>query len=1023
MNSAQTSPIRAPRDHQVEALSALDRVLLGHDRTQLVMACGTGKTLVGRWYAERVSAAVSVVVVPSLSLVAQTLREWRSGGGWPFQALITCSDASTADGVSERADGDGQDISESFWAGLRARVTTDAAVVAARLSGPSALQPLVIFSTYHSLHVVAEAARSARVVVDIVIADEAHTLAGQSRSDFRVALDERLPAKRRVFMTATPVVSSNAVGLQDDSVPLSMDDAAWFGPVAYRLDFADAITRGLLVDYRVMVYETPQAGATPDPIAALAVAARQGVASVLSFHGRVAKARAFADAIDGHRLEDGRTVVARAVAGVDPTTQREEALELLSSARRDQLVVISSARCLSVGVDIPAVDGVLFADPKNSDVDVIQSVGRALRTAPGKEIGMVMVPVCVPAGLDDDTVLSSGEFAAVWRILRGLRSMDSRLRAEICEITRQRSRRGHCDGSRSSHIEFDLHSLAEPERFQARLVEFLSPAWDLVLAEVHQFVADHGHAWPGRGTRLGEWCERQRRAYRRGMLAPERVVQLSSLPGWTWDLAEQRWSDQCRQVHDLAVAGKGLDVEDSQIAQVPLRRVAHRSAVTTVGRWCALQRQLARRGELDDRRRLRLDEVPGWSWSVISAEDARALDLLGEYVAWKGHASPSADVVEDGVALGQWLNTVRRRRVTGALTQCLLDEIESVTPSRSAEGALRWYRGATLWLLGLEALRQFVSREGHCRPPYSHYEELPDFSLPLYDWCTRQRHLYRHGHMVAERARLLAAVPGWQWERQPAPRVLRDIGDIPHGTRTGYVKGCTCDECTAANREKEAERAARAAAGGPTTDLVDAGAARAHLEHLVAAGATQKALARACNLNVKTIVEILSAGTKRILPETEAAILAATAQDVRGAAAPGTRVDAGPTWELLDDMIGRGWPKAWIAREAGLGASLQLSRDTVTAANAERITVLARRLGARRAPAKRFRQPVPPLSEVIAQEAACSHAGDSDSYSWARSLLEQGYHVDRIAQRSGLPVEVITALADKDIAADDQVAS
>ena len=144
---------------------------------------------------------------------------------------------------------------------------------------------------------------------------------------------------------------------------------------------------------------------------------------------------------------------------------------------------------------------------------------------------------------------------------------------------------------------------------------------------------------------------------------------------------------------------------------------------------------------------------------------------------------------------------------------------------------------------------------------------------------------------------------------------------------------------------------------------------------------------------------------------------------MRGAAAPSTRVDAGPTWELLDDMIGRGWPKAWIAREAGLGASLQLSRDTVTAANAERITVLARRLGARRAPAKRFRQPVPPLSEVIAQEAACSHAGDSDSYSWARSLLEQGYRVDRIAQRSGLPVEVITALADKDIAAEDQVAS
>lgn len=239
MTGMQTSAFRAPRDHQVEALSALDWALQGQDRAQLVMACGTGKTLVGRWYAERVGAAVAVVVVPSLSLVAQTLREWRSGGGWPFQALITCSDPSTADGVSERADGDGQDVSESFWTRLRARVTTDAAVVAARLSGHSALQPLVIFSTYHSLHVVAEAARSAQVAVDIVIADEAHTLAGQSREDFRVALDERLPAKRRVFMTATPVVSSNGDVTQEDSASLSMDDAARFGPVAYRLDFAE----------------------------------------------------------------------------------------------------------------------------------------------------------------------------------------------------------------------------------------------------------------------------------------------------------------------------------------------------------------------------------------------------------------------------------------------------------------------------------------------------------------------------------------------------------------------------------------------------------------------------------------------------------------------------------------------------------------------------------------------------------------------------------------------------------------
>jgi Helicase associated domain len=641
-------------------------------------------------------------------------------------------------------------------------VTTSAGVVAQRLVGHSARRPLVIFSTYHSVHVVAEAARSVGVVVDLVIADEAHTLAGQPRREFQVVLSDELPARTRVFLTATQVVA----GAADDVVVgaparLSMDDAALFGPVAYRLDFADAITRGLLADYQVLVYETPGQRLLPDPVAALATAAGQGVSSVLSFHGRVAKARAFAAALDGLVLADGRTVVARAVAGIDPTRQREHALALLAAARPDRLVVISSARCLSAGIDIPAVDGVLFADPKNSDVDVIQSVG--------PRAGLVMIPVCVPAGLDDDSALSTGAFAAVWRILRGLRSMDRRLAAELEMISRQPPRRGVPDGSRRvPRVHFDFPSIADPARLYARVVDFVSPAWDNTLREVEQFAAEHGHVGIARGTRLGEWCERQRRAYRSGMLAPERAGRLSALPGWAWDPAAQRWLEQWAQVLAVADECGQLTVDDPQMAQRELHRPERRARVNTIGRWCAAQRQLARRGELGSWQFCKLDEIPGWNREAISAEDAAAVDLLGEYVAWKGHANPPADFIEDDVPLGQWLNTVRRRRATGHLTQPLLDEITIVCPS-SDDGALRWYRGATLWLLGLEALRQFVAREGHCRPPYSHVEQLSDFRLPLYDWCTRQRHLYRHGQMIAARAHKLETVEGWQWERQPTP--------------------------------------------------------------------------------------------------------------------------------------------------------------------------------------------------------------------------------------------------------------
>lgn len=957
---------RVARTHQLEAMDALDTVLTARSRAQLVMACGTGKTLVGRWYAERVGAAVTVVVVPSLSLVAQTLQEWRSAPGWRFEALITCSDPSTADGERERVAADGQDVGAPFWASPRARVTTSAGVVAQRLAGHSADRPLVVFSTYHSVHVVAQAARAAQVTVDLVIADEGHNLAGQPRREFRVVLGDELAARARVFMTATPVVTAAGAagpGFDDWSAPLSMDDEDLFGPVAYRLDFAEAIARDLLSDYRVLVYETCGQQLTPDPVAALTAAAQQGVGSVLSFHGRVAKARAFAAALDGLRLPDGRRVVARAVAGVDPTAQRAQALSLLASARPDQLVVVASARCLSAGVDIPAVDGVLFADPKYSDVDVVQSVGRALRPAPAKTAGVVMIPVCVPPDFDEDSVLSTGSFAAVWRILRGLRSMDARLAGELEMLSRTASRRGVCDGSRRlARVHFDVPSI-DGARLQVRVVDFLSPAWDKMFAELEVFAYQHGHARPRRATRLGEWCERQRRAYRSAMLAPERAQRLRALPGWAWDLAEQRWLDQYRQVREVAAHAGGLNVDDPAMAEVALRPREPRSRICTLGRWCAQQRQLARRGDLDPWRKAKLDEIAGWRWAVLDPYDAEAVDLLGEYVAWKGHANPPADVVEDDVALGQWLNGVRRRRATGRLGQSLLDEIAIVCPSSESDGALRWYRPETLWLLVLRRCASSPAGKdiAGCQAPMTS-------SCPTYRCrCLTGAPAYRHGQMPAARARL-ETVAGWQWERQPAPRVLLDIGDARHGTRTGYVKGCRCAECTAANRRKEVERSARAAAGGPTTDLVDAARARGRLRHLVAQGAEHKSLARACGLNVKTIAQIISGETKRILPETEQAIRALSLAGVRAAAAPGTRVPAGPTWELLDDMIARGWPKAWIARELGFGNALQLSTDTVTAANADKVAELAERLADRMPPPRRGRQPLPSLSEILAAE-------------------------------------------------------
>ncbi|MUL61003.1 restriction endonuclease subunit R [Mycobacterium sp. CBMA 213] len=933
------------------------------------MACGTGKTLVGRWHAENLRATITVVVVPSLTLLAQTLQEWRSAGPWPFEALICCSDPTTANGERERAANDGQDVALPIWARLQARVTTNVAVVETRLAEPRGQErPLVIFSTYHSINVVAQAVRAAKKVVDVVIADEAHNLAGRPRPEFRPVLDDRLPARARVFMTATPVVSAaiDSDPVFDDwSAPLSMDNEDLFGPTAYRLDFSDAIARKLLADYKVVVYETSGDSTTPDPAAALAAAADAGLTRVLSFHGRVSKARAFAAAVDSAVLPDGRRVRAHAVAGTDPVVQRQQALSLLESAPADTLTVVSSARCLSAGIDVPAVDGVLFADPKNSDVDVIQAVGRALRTAPNKTHGMILIPVCIPAGFDEDTVLSTGSFAAVWRILRGLRAMDPRLAEELRQLERGPSRRGTSTGeSILSRIDFRIPSLHDLDGLQARLVDFLSPQWDNTFSELELFIAQFGHARPALRTRLGQWCERQRSAYRNKMLTGDRAQKLRNLPGWTWNLREQRWLDQWAQVYAVANASGELDIEDPSVSATALHVPEPKSRVNTVGRWAAWQRQQIRRGDLDSWKITKLLEIPGFGSEALAPDDAAAVMILAEYVAWKGDANPPAHVVEDDVPVGLWLNMIRRRRVTRHLSQSLLDEICICTPSEGP-GKLRWYRDETFWLLGLEALRQFVAREGHCRIPENHSEQLLDTPVALHQWSTRQRYTYRHDQLLSARAQLLERVAGWRWECEPAPRVKIDIGDTPHGERTGYVKGCRCTPCTGANNQKNAEREARIAAGLPSTVMVDADRARRHLQHLVAQGATQKALVRASGLSRSNVQNLLLGKRNRVTPETEQTVLALTISQAPAAIGAGSLVDAGTTWRLLDDMIASGWPKSWIARELGLGKSLQLNRDSITASNAAKVSDLHARLGSRAAPPRRGRQSMPSLSELL----------------------------------------------------------
>jgi superfamily II DNA or RNA helicase len=990
------SAVIRPRSIQLDALTALPRAFAVSDRAQLRMACGTGKTLVGRWHAEASDARTVLVLLPSLSLVGQTLREWRRIRTWPFDALVVCSDPTTAAGEAERVSDEPE--ADPDWDAVRARVTTDHRKVMAFLRrGP--VRAKVVFSTYHSLPVVAQAQRGCGIEFDLAVCDEAHRLTGRPRPEFRLILGRQIDVARRLFMTAT----AGGVESGEDAARYTMADEAMFGPVAHEVSFARAIATGLLCDYQVLVIADEQ---SDDghllPAAALRKAATaRGLTRVLTYHGRVAKAQAFAEQIDGLPLDDGRTVRARWVSGALPASTRAEILRWLAAGDPGELRVVTSARCLSEGVDVPAVDGIMFTDNRESTVDIVQSVGRVLRTAPGKTEGTIILPVAVPIGVDDDTALATGCFGAVWAVLRGLRAHDERLADALERAAVEYGKTGQVRARPTDRVVFDLPPGVRLPDVELRLVHEVGTGWQRMYGLLLDYAESTGGArlaWnlTWRGVGLGAWAEDQRLLRRHGRLPARRVRLLDEVPGWAWDRADAWWNDSADLVEQAAREHGVLFTDTSSVLDG--QRSADRRY--RLGVWLAHQRQAYRDGLLDADRVARLRRIPGFTWTPVPAEDLAMVDALRVFIDFEHHADVPEDHVEDGLPLGRWVLAVRRRKLVGRLHPALHDELMAAAGFRGRMRMWQWNVAETTWRLHYSALRQYAAREGHAAPPGTYRrEQLPDATVNLGNWVAQQRLLYHRRQLDPQHAAWLAALPGWVWT---APGVTRaadepiDLGDHPHGTAKGYAVGCRCEDCLTYNRESGRRSMA---AHKRLRNPVPPDGARRHLEAL--AGIIRRriagdrhferppgpsAYAVAADVPVGVVRGLVNGRLAEIEDEHARRIRATTADDVlalydtegsRGRLVMSCElpVDAGPTTRLLRDLETRGWNQRWIARELGY-AQLAVKIDvngTITTRVADQIAALHARVGRRVAPGVGRRNVrLPRLDDILAAERSAA---------------------------------------------------
>jgi len=489
------------RPHQKDALDKTHEYFKIADRGKLIMACGTGKTFNSLRIAENETNGKGFILflVPSIALLGQTLREWSADALEPISAICICSDAEISKKKTKNDDSDGFSVLD-----LALPASTKVEDIVKQFkqihsNGKTGLT--VVFSTYQSIEVIAKAQKELQNhnigfnEFDLIICDEAHrttgvTLADEDSSAFTKVHDNSfIKAKKRLYMTATPKLYNDDVksmAAQAEATIWSMDNQEYYGEEIYRIGFGDAVEKGLLTDYKVIILtlnekDVPPAvqqmitdqnseintddaskligcinalskqmlgdegilkDTDPEPMRR-AVAFCQNITISKKITSTFNSAsHLYLDELPSEKKQNMVSVASKHVDGTMSAPDRDELLGWLKAdSENNECRVLTNVRCLSEGVDVPSLDAVMFLSARNSQVDVVQSVGRVMRKAPNKKYGYIIIPVLVASNVDADKALNDNErYKVVWTVLNALRAHDDRFNAIINKIELNKKR-------------------------------------------------------------------------------------------------------------------------------------------------------------------------------------------------------------------------------------------------------------------------------------------------------------------------------------------------------------------------------------------------------------------------------------------------------------------------------------------------------------------------------------------------------------------------------------------------------
>ncbi|WP_331726642.1 Helicase associated domain protein [Streptomyces uncialis] len=785
--------------HQIEAVAAIVRGLdippggipIHGLRGQVHAACGTGKTTIAAVSAKRlVPKGRILVLVPTLDLLTQTVREWR-GAGHTGPAVAVCS-------LSDDPE---------LW-NLKVRSTTNPVQLALR-HGEG---PVTIFGTYASLSVLAEAFEGVYgqqlAPMDLAVVDEAHRTSGSMGKAWADIHNQHvIPAYRRLYLTATPRIWQErpnwevAEGVREalpKEMAASMDDEAVFGPVLYRLSLASAVSRGLLARYQIIVLELKDPVVTPERLmgeerhservrgerlgalqaALLHTMEQHDLSTCITFHHRTIEAQAYAEGLErvAAKLHADQPekyparIWADWLCGEHVPERRRDVLGEFGSTVR--LAVLSNCRVLGEGVDIRAVDSVALMDPKGAPHDIVQAIGRALRQKPGQgKLASLIVPVFLQPDEEPEDMFTSGSYRPLVKVLEGLRAHDEEA-VELLAIPQEPQKdvvqpseyigANPGDGEEETRLLLRFAAPRDPvmvaDWVSFNVIDTERQDWARGWSALKTFTEREGHARVPYGFKegsfpLGAWVAEQRRAYGAGQMTGKRAQRLEKL-GMVWSPADERFQENLE-------AAKAYYADHWTLC-------APRSAVALsrpVGQWLS---NLRRPGALEDR--------PEWR-AALEAVDAHwdpawPAEWQRHYAALREMLTDEEDQSEvlpgftvHGMDIGKWLARQRQHTVWAGLMDGqreLLEQLGITPPDPELEEPAKPSTPPlSAFEKGVAALAQYKTREGHVKAPRGHVEVLADGSeIRLGVFLSNSKS--RRAKLTADKLAALAAL-GLEW--------------------------------------------------------------------------------------------------------------------------------------------------------------------------------------------------------------------------------------------------------------------